>query len=96
MVRLALCQSAHDGEWQNAAVAIFRQLRAMRMTPDLFTWRQQPHQPHRPQRDWPVMPFGKHRGVSIDRVPRDYLEWVLDNCTHISAHLRRSIEEIVG
>ena len=24
-----------------------------------------------------VMPFGKHKGQKMDKVPRDYLEWLL-------------------
>ena len=27
------------------------------------------------------MPFGKYKGVKIENIPSDYLEWILENVT---------------
>jgi hypothetical protein len=42
------------------------------------------------------MPWGKHKGVSLNRVPRDYLVWALNNADSMSPDLRAVIERILG
>jgi hypothetical protein len=37
------------------------------------------------------MPFGKYKNTPIDKIDPSYLEWVLANCQHISADLKRAI-----
>lgn len=40
-----------------------------------------------------IMTFGKHRGKRIDRIPADYLLWVLGNCSNLPYRLRIEIEQ---
>ena len=42
------------------------------------------------------MPFGKHRGVALTDIPRDYLRWALMNMTNLDADLRYSLECALG
>lgn len=37
------------------------------------------------------MPFGKHKGRSLDDVPDDYLLWVIDTCKNASPTLLQAI-----
>lgn len=39
------------------------------------------------------MPFGKHRGMHINEVPRDYLYWTLKNVQDLDQDLRWTIEQ---
>ena len=41
------------------------------------------------------MPFGKHKGKALSKIPVDYLLWCLDNATALSRQLRRAIETVV-
>ena len=41
------------------------------------------------------MPFGKHRGVPLDQIPRGYLRWLLAECD-LSPSLREDIEAVVA
>jgi len=45
-----------------------------------------------------VLNFGKYKGKSIDKVPVDYLEWLLENNTVVqnSTGLRRAIKAEVA
>ena len=43
-----------------------------------------------------VMPWGKHKGVPLDKVPRDYLEWAVRNADKMRPGLRADIERILG
>lgn len=38
------------------------------------------------------MPFGKHRGREVHRMPKGYLRWMLANCD-LSPELRRAVED---
>lgn len=35
-----------------------------------------------------TMPFGKHRGVLMDELPKSYCRWMLDNATDLDADVR--------
>src|SRR5262245_60451685 len=39
------------------------------------------------------MPFGMHKGRSLDAIPPGYLQWVLRECRTITPALRQAIEE---
>lgn len=39
-----------------------------------------------------VMPFGKHRGVRIKELPKDYVRWALGNLSDMDEYLRRALE----
>ena len=41
----------------------------------------------------PTMPFGKHKGVPLNKIPRGYLGWILTNLT-LNPNLKRDIEAI--
>ncbi len=41
-----------------------------------------------------VMPFGKHKGQKMDKVPRDYLEWLLT--TDLDEDLEYSVKHYLG
>jgi len=42
------------------------------------------------------MPFGKFKGVPVVDVNPGYLQWVLDNCTHIDAYLSAEIRRVLN
>jgi len=42
------------------------------------------------------MPFGKYKGWALERVPEDYLIWVLENCERIRPTLRAAIRGQLG
>ena len=92
LIRLALCPGAAEGEWRNAAIALFQSLRRGGISPESLL-NPSRHQP--PPRMWSKMPFGKHRGRSLDHIPGDYLRWVLHNCSNLSPHLRGEIQELL-
>lgn len=41
-------------------------------------------------------PWGKHKGVPIGRVPRDYLIWALNNADAMRPELRTVIQSVLG
>lgn len=43
-----------------------------------------------------VMPFGKHKGKSLEDVPSGYLRWALENADIRQPELRLAIERIVN
>ncbi len=40
------------------------------------------------------MPFGKHRGVPLSDLPKDYIHWALNNMTNLDPDLRCSLEQV--
>jgi len=42
-----------------------------------------------------IMTFGKHRGKRLENIPKDYLLWVLDNCSP-QPTLLRAIKQVLG
>lgn len=43
-----------------------------------------------------LMPFGKHKGTPLSKVPRDYLIWAVRNATIMKPGLRQEIEKHLG
>lgn len=43
-----------------------------------------------------AMPFGKHKGKTLDQVPAGYLGWLLDNVESMYPETRRAIETYLG
>jgi hypothetical protein len=37
------------------------------------------------------LPFGKHRGLSLEQVPESYLRWVVDWCNYATSALKNVI-----
>lgn len=55
---------------------------------EMIEWTHQP-------RPMPILPFGKHRGLSWDQVPTDYLEWMTtqtDMDSDVAWHARRELD----
>lgn len=42
------------------------------------------------------MPFGKHKGACVRKLPKDYCKWMLDNGLVKSPDLRRALCERIG
>ena len=42
-----------------------------------------------------IMPFGKHRGKTLDDIPLTYLKWVLESCERATPSLRAEIRRLV-
>lgn len=38
-------------------------------------------------------PFGKHKGMPMEDLPKDYVEWALKNLTDIDGYLRTALEQ---
>lgn len=38
------------------------------------------------------MPFGKHKGTNVDKIPKDYLQWLLKECD-LYTPLKTAVEE---
>jgi exodeoxyribonuclease X len=43
-----------------------------------------------------VFPFGKHRGTLIEDVPRDYIQWALNNIQDMDQDLRHTLQVRLG
>lgn len=43
-----------------------------------------------------AMPWGKHKGKTIDQVPADYLQWAIRNAENINDEMRGEIERQLG
>ena len=41
------------------------------------------------------MPWGKHKGKPVTKVPRDYLRWILANSESLTTDLRSQIEGVL-
>ena len=41
------------------------------------------------------MPWGKHRGTPVSKVPRDYLRWILAKSESLTSDLRSQIESVL-
>jgi len=84
ILSLAVNGAAMEGEWHSAAVAFVRSIRQSGATLEALTKPtrsdQRPPTPPAPAA-WSSppgsMPFGKHKGKSMAKIPSDYLEWLL-------------------
>ena len=45
--------------------------------------------------NYPIMPFGKHKGTAINEIPTRYLRWLLRN-TDISGDLKQAVEYTIS
>ena len=105
LLALALDSAAADGEWRNAAVML---IAAMRKAGTTATELLAPPVPAftqarpGPSPRWTPggyaspfgmkMPFGKHKGVLLSKIPTDYLHWVL-TLPDLRPDLRRAIQQ---
>ena len=49
------------------------------------------------RRSWiPEWPFGKHKGLKINKLPRDYLQWAWDADDIRDADVKEFVREILG
>lgn len=90
IIRLALHANTPEGEWQAAAVALFRVMRADGVTPDevcsvLLA----------PAVTWPEMPFGRHKGKRLPEVPLPYLTWLL-TLDNLEVQFKNSVRDFVA
>ena len=96
LMRLALCPAAPQGEWQAAALAYFRALRAAEVTADelreMLAIVQEP--PRASTRPTPVVSFGRHRTEScagLSSTTRAYAEWLLHKAVNLSPAQRSEL-----
>ena len=94
LLRLALCPGATVGEWQNAALAYFRMLRAGQVIADelreMLGIVQEPPEP--PPDTTPFLSFGKYRGQTVRWVVEhdpNYAELLLRKAVNLGPVLRR-------
>lgn len=96
LLALALCPSAHDGEWRSAAQKFIAALRTAGVQvegllapppPPIPQWSPPPYANPYEMR----MPFGLHKGKRLSRVPVDYLRWLL-SLTNLKSDLRGAVE----
>lgn len=100
LLRLALDPAAQPGEWQNAAVAAVRKLRAegVRDLTEILSEARACRPPPRPASEVftprSIMPFGQYKGRTLKDIAEndpEYLAWVYECCRKISPVLRRQI-----
>jgi hypothetical protein len=89
ILRLALCPAAPQGEWESAAYALIRTLRASGAKPEdvLSTRATAPTAVNSP-----IMRFGKYRGRAVRWIVESdpsYAEWVVRKVTNLSPSLRQ-------
>lgn len=98
LLRLALCPSAADGEFQNAAVMLVKSWREAGATfESLFGYelknKTPPREPHQQSRPYVlVFRFGKNKGVPLSSVDTGYLEWALKTLFRLSPDLKAAIK----
>jgi hypothetical protein len=88
ILRLALCPSAPQGEWQSAALALIRTLRASgAKAEDILSTRVTAPTAV----SSPIMRFGKHRDRTVRWITENdpsYAEWLLRKVADLSPCLR--------
>ena len=91
-MRLALCPAAPQGEWQAAALAYFRALRAGQVSADdLREMLGIVREPPEPLPDTtPFLSFGRYRDKTVRWIVLNdpaYAEWILRSVTNLSPAL---------
>ena len=96
LMRLALCPAAPQGEWQAAALAYFRALRAWQVSADdlreMLGIVQEPPEP--PPDLTAVVSFGRHRDRTVCWVVEhdpSYAEWLLHKAVNLSPAQRSEL-----
>jgi hypothetical protein len=56
----------------------------------------QKHKQHPLRRLFRPLGFGMHKGKPLTEVPRDYLEWVLENCAKLAENTQLDIRAILA
>ena len=97
-MRLALCPAAPQGEWQAAALAYFRVLRAGEVSADelreLFAVGREPRSAGASSDPTPTVSFGRHRDRTVRWVVEhdpSYAEWLLRKAVNLSPALRSEL-----
>ena len=93
LLRLALSPSAPQGEWQAAALAYFRGLRAAGATAEELQERSHPEPEPCPD-STPVVRFGRYCGETVRRIVEHdppYAEWLVRAATILSPALRSEL-----
>lgn len=88
VLTLALAPSAHEGEWQAAAIRFIYILRKEAVTVESLNLgaeaKTQYHYEYKPPpkpartRVQQYMMFGKHKGKKFSEIPEDYLKWLMN------------------
>jgi hypothetical protein len=90
ILRLALCPSAPQGEWESAALALIRTLRSSgARAEDVLSTAASATTPTAVNS--PIMPFGRHRDRTVRWIVENdpsYSEWVLRKVANLSPCLR--------
>jgi hypothetical protein len=90
LMRLALCPSAPRGEWQAAALAYFRGLRAAEVTAAQLREMFAPQAPVGFADPTPFLSFGRYRGQTVRWIAEhapSYAEWLLRKAVNLSPAL---------
>jgi len=94
LLRLALCPSAPQGEWQAAALAYFRALRAAGATTEKLRELLSSAAPQAPPDPTPVVRFGRYRFEAVRWIVEHdpaYAEWLVRAVTTLSPALRSEL-----
>ena len=41
------------------------------------------------------MPFGKHKGLKMEEVPKDYIKWALREMANLDPNMRHTMEKLM-
>lgn len=78
LIRLALDPGAAPGELQNAAMMVFKSLKARGIMADALFGNQPPPPPPPPKSPKYIFPdWGKYAGMPFDQIERSYFHWLL-------------------
>jgi|GEM_PF-2756504 len=90
IVRLALCPSAPQGEWESAAIALIRICRTHSLNPFALS-----APPPRDETSSLVMPFGKFKGFTVRWIVENnvtYADWLISTAKNLSPSLRQAFK----
>lgn len=75
LLRLALNNAAAEGEWRTAAIKFISALRDNSVDADDLIHGCRPAK--KPKNPPYFMPFGQYKGVSLAKIPTEYLVWIV-------------------